>query len=91
MYKSFIMMLWMLFPILVFLFMMGIPMGWAAEEVSLVKDILVGPDDSNPFNLTNVNGALFFAANGGFNGHRLWKSDGTAQGTVGFDDLSSWK
>ena len=38
-------------------------------------------DSSNPSGLTNVGGTLFFRANDGF-GYRLWKSDGTATGTV---------
>lgn len=36
--------------------------------------------------LTNVNGTLFFAANGGY-GEELWKSDGTAAGTVQVADI----
>ena len=38
-----------------------------------------GPDD--------VNGTLFFAANDGVNGPELWKSDGTAAGTVLVKDI----
>src|SRR5262249_42732579 len=41
------------------------------------------PNSSYPRNLTNVNGTLFFTA---FNGS-LWKSDGTAAGTVLVADL----
>jgi ELWxxDGT repeat protein len=37
---------------------------------------------SNPSNLTNVNGTLFFSADDGTNGNELWMSDGTAGGTV---------
>lgn len=47
----------------------------------LVKDIVPGPASSQPLNLTNVNGTLFFSANDG-NGPGLWKSDGTEGGTV---------
>jgi ELWxxDGT repeat protein len=36
--------------------------------------------------LTNVNGTLFFVANGGY-GEELWKSDGTAAGTVQVADI----
>src|SRR5262249_35681880 len=35
-----------------------------------------------PDHLTNVNGTVFFSANDGVNGTELWKSDGTAGGTV---------
>jgi ELWxxDGT repeat protein len=48
----------------------------------LVKDINTNTVSSNPANLTNVNGTLFFSAtdNDGLTG--LWKSDGTAAGTT---------
>ena len=57
----------------------------------LVKDISPGALGSNPSQLTNVNGTLFFTANDG-SGRALWKSDGTAAGTlrvagVGANDL----
>ena len=39
--------------------------------------------------LTNVNGTLFFTANDGTNGRELWKSDGTADGTVLVKDIAS--
>ena len=41
-----------------------------------------------PRNLTNVNGTLFFTADDGTNGRELWKSDGTAAGTVLVKDIS---
>ena len=37
--------------------------------------------------LTNVNGTLFFTTNDGINGFELWKSDGTAIGTVLVKDI----
>ena len=40
-----------------------------------------------PSNLTNVNGTLFFSADDGTNGSELWKSDGTAAGTVLVKDI----
>jgi ELWxxDGT repeat protein len=48
----------------------------------LVKDINTNTVGSNPANLTNVNGTLFFSAtdNDGLTG--LWKSDGSAAGTT---------
>jgi ELWxxDGT repeat protein len=39
-------------------------------------------DDSNPTGLVNVNGTLFFAATDSSGDSELWKSDGTAAGTV---------
>src|SRR5262249_33201786 len=50
---------------------------------ALVKDVKPGEPDSNPTNLTNVNGTLFFASRG-YSGtySELRKSDGTAAGTT---------
>ena len=53
----------------------------------LVKDIYAGANGSNPNNLTNVNSVLFFTASDGTNGTELWKSDGTAAGTVMVKDI----
>ena len=57
----------------------------------LVKDIIPGFTGSAPENLTNVNGTLFFAATylvgSTVYGHELWKSDGTAVGTVMVKDI----
>src|SRR5207245_1645051 len=65
---------------------------------SLVKDIYPGGswgyygyyylNSSSPHNLTNVNGTLFFTARDGTNGEELWKSDGTANGTVVVKDIN---
>src|SRR5262249_43357799 len=50
-----------------------------ADDVPvLVKDIGVGTASSFPTALTDVNGTLFFRAND----YELWRSDGTAGGTV---------
>ena len=46
-----------------------------------------GSSASSPTNLTNVNGTLYFKANDGVNGIELWKSDGTAAGTVMVKDI----
>ena len=40
-----------------------------------------------PRYVTNVNGALFFSADGAGAGHELWKSDGTEAGTVMVKDI----
>ncbi|MDB5388291.1 MAG: hypothetical protein JWM11_3937 [Planctomycetaceae bacterium] len=55
----------------------------------LVKDInpLPGFSDSNPSDLTEVNGTLFFSATNGTAGYELWKSNGTASGTVQVKDI----
>jgi ELWxxDGT repeat protein len=48
---------------------------------TLVKDILPGATSSAVDSLLNVNGVLFFSANDGSD-TGLWKSDGSASGTV---------
>ena len=59
----------------------------------MVKDIYPGYTtsgiaySSEPRNLTNVNGTLFFTANNGINGRELWKSDGTEAGTIMVKDI----
>ena len=44
-------------------------------------------DSSNPSGLTAVGNTLFFTADGGDKGVGLWKSDGTAAGTVFVSEL----
>ena len=46
-----------------------------------------GAGGSSPTELTNVDGTLFFAADDGAHGVELWKSDGTAAGTVLVADI----
>jgi ELWxxDGT repeat protein/VCBS repeat-containing protein len=58
----------------------------------MVKDLYAGtytasgyqviPRSSNPTQLTNVGGKLFFTARDGVSGVELWTSDGTAAGTT---------
>jgi ELWxxDGT repeat protein len=72
-----------------------------ATGTTLVKDINPGttrvfdyygnpsvfPNSSDPGNLTNVSGTLFFTAYNGTSGVELWKSDGTAAGTTLVKDI----
>jgi ELWxxDGT repeat protein len=58
----------------------------------LVKDIYPGTDGSIPLRMTDVNGTVYFSAvsqdaQGNFLGRELWKSNGTAAGTVLVTDL----
>ncbi|MBH8578184.1 DUF4347 domain-containing protein [Nostocaceae cyanobacterium CENA369] len=53
----------------------------------LVKDIQLGSNSSSPSELINVNGTLYFIADDGTYGRELWKSDGTATGTVLVKDI----
>ena len=45
------------------------------------------PNSSSPNNLVNVNGTLFFIAYEPTHGSEVWKSDGTAKGTVLVADI----
>ncbi|MDH3638961.1 MAG: S-layer homology domain-containing protein, partial [Gammaproteobacteria bacterium] len=60
----------------------------------MVKDINSGGGSINPISFifggsfTNVNGTLFFSANDGSIGNELWKSDGSASGTVLVKDIN---
>ena len=45
------------------------------------------PTGVQPGYLTNLNGTLFFTANDGVHGSELWKTDGTASGTVLVKDI----
>ncbi len=67
--------------------------GTAAGTV-MVKDInpsigAYGARSSYPWSLTNVDGVLYFTASDGQNGNELWKSDGTASGTVMVYDINT--
>jgi ELWxxDGT repeat protein len=53
-----------------------------APSVSMVADLTVYTLSSNPHNLTDVNGTLFFSATTSSGNDELFKSDGTAGGTV---------
>ena len=62
-----------------------------AAGTAMVADIAPGEEDSiDPYyaSLTDVNGTLFFLANDVVHGQELWKSDGTAAGTVMVVDLT---
>ncbi|QSQ25700.1 HYR domain-containing protein [Pyxidicoccus parkwayensis] len=64
--------------------------GRATEQPAFrVKDIQAGPPGSQPRSLTNVRGALYFAANDGSSGVELWRSDGTEAGTRMVKDIAS--
>jgi ELWxxDGT repeat protein len=53
-----------------------------AQSSLLLKDILPGSSSSLPARFVDVSGTCFFQAGDGVNGHALWKTDGTPQGTV---------
>ena len=53
----------------------------------MVKDINPGSNASDPSRFLNVSGTLFFVAFESTHGFELWRSDGTAAGTVLVDDI----
>jgi ELWxxDGT repeat protein len=53
----------------------------------LVRDIRPGGGGSDPYELTDVGGTLYFTANDGSTDYELWKSDGTEAGTVLVKDI----
>ncbi|MBO0698616.1 MAG: hypothetical protein J2P46_09495 [Zavarzinella sp.] len=59
-----------------------------APSTAQIKDIVPGAQGSDPGELTNVNGVLFFVASDPAHGAELWRSDGTAAGTVLVKDLN---
>jgi len=60
----------------------------ADPEPVLVKDVNAEAGSSSPFCLTGANGRLFWNADDGIHGGELWKSDGTADGTVLVKDIN---
>jgi len=60
-----------------------------SDTAVLVKDIVPGASGSNPGNLVDVNGTLFFTASNAVNGVELWKSDGTDAGTMMVKDINA--
>ena len=68
-----------------------------SEGTVLVKDINPGSNSSIPFgfrgspgqrDFTKFNGQLYFRADDGENGVKLWVSDGTSEGTQLFKDIT---
>lgn len=61
----------------------------AADSYSLVADLYSGltPDGSHPEHFAQVGATTYFVARTLAEGDRLWKSDGTAAGTVPVSDL----
>jgi ELWxxDGT repeat protein len=55
---------------------------------TLFKDINPGTNSSDPENFINFNNTLYFTADDATNGTELWKSDGTAAGTVLLKDIN---
>ena len=56
-------------------------------DIPPLLDINLFGTSSQPTNLVEVGGTLYFAAFDGVNGRELWKSDGTQAGTVMVKDI----
>ncbi len=57
-------------------------------RIRRIADICVGPEGSNPANFVTTSNTIFFTADDGTHGTELWKSDGTASGTVMVADIN---
>lgn len=66
----------------------GPAQGSAATSAVLVKDIAPGAGGSDPRDLINADGTLFFSASDGTHGIELWTSDGTVTGTHLVKDIN---
>ncbi len=57
---------------------------WKSDgtTVGTIRLTGLGPKDSGPHHLTNVNGTLFFRGYDSVEGHELWKTNGTTTGTT---------
>lgn len=53
----------------------------------MVKEITSDSYRGGPYELTDMAGTLFFAADDGVHGMELWRSDGTEEGTVQVTDI----
>ncbi len=59
-----------------------------AQPAYRIKDISGGVPGSAPSDFAVVGAAPYFAADNGVSGRELWKSDGTAAGTVLVKDIN---
>lgn len=55
---------------------------WNINAQEMIKDIALGYNTSSPLGFCVNNGMVFFAADDKVNGNELWKTNGTASGTV---------
>ena len=56
-------------------------------QTAVVKDINLLPPGSSPREFVAIGNVLYFVADNGVTGRELWRSDGTAAGTVLVKDI----
>lgn len=64
------------------------PRALLSSTPAMVADIIPGPDSSIPRNLVAIGSTVYFTADDGIHGQELWKSDGTAAGTMMVKDIN---
>jgi len=68
--------------------------GWLSSRANaqapavLVKDINTSPFSSNPHGYFTIGSTTFFMASDSLHGKELWKTDGTAAGTMLVKDIN---
>ncbi len=62
-------------------------LAWS-PSVSLVADVNTATNNATPGPFVSASGSVLFGATDGINGRELWKSDGTAAGTVMVKDIN---
>ncbi len=64
-------------------------MGWQPPPLSAFIDHYeLGPSTSDVWDLTPVDGLLYFTADDGIHGRELWSTDGTPEGTLMVKDIN---
>ena len=61
------------------------------SDPTLLKDIKAGAGDGSPSELVAIGSILYFRAGTNASGNELWKSDGTANGTIQVKDIALWR
>jgi len=63
--------------------------AYTAAMIDINNNPLLYSGNSNPISLVNIGGTLYFSAFSPAYGYELWKSDGTAAGTMPVKDINA--